>query len=76
MRGKPKRVAQKLVEGKWVDCNCDPIVGSKVYEILVHDLLNVYGNVTRRRRVDNLDGTQTITAYYCDGVRAVYTIDR
>lgn len=73
-----KRIAYVKRNSKWEEAYIDTDPAS-VYKDLAHDLESKYifksDFVTRITRRNNYDGTETITAYYNNGVKFVYTIE-
>jgi hypothetical protein len=73
-----KRIAYVKRGNKWEEAYIDTDRAS-VYKDLAKDLESKYilksNFVTRITRNNNYDGTETITAYYNNGVKFVYTIE-
>ena len=73
-----KRIAYVKHGNKWEEACIDTDPAS-VYKDLAKDLESKHilksNFVTRITRNNNYDGTETITAYYNNGVKFVYTIE-
>lgn len=77
------KMVTEIKKGRnWVLENEEWVVTDKatVYERLAQDLIakkiNQCTYIKSIRRVPNYNGTQTITIYYGDNVRNIYTIDQ